>query len=60
MGLSGETDSNIRKFAIGSGRILLTLDAGFADILRFPPAGTPGVIRLKVHPPTEETIREQI
>jgi hypothetical protein len=33
---------------------LLTLDADFGNILRFPPAGTPGVIRLKIHPPTEE------
>ena len=29
-------------------------------MLRFPPAGTPGVIRLKVHPPSEAAIREQI
>jgi predicted nuclease of predicted toxin-antitoxin system len=59
-GLAGEPDNKIRAFAIASGRILLTLDADFANILRFPPAGTPGVIRLKVHPPTEEEIREQI
>ena len=38
--------------------MLVTLDADFANILRFPPAGTPGVIRLKIHPPTEEAIRE--
>ena len=40
--------------------MLVTLDADFANILRFPPAGAPGVIRLKIHPPTEEAIREQI
>ena len=27
---------------------------------RLPLAGTPGVSRLKVHPPTEAAIREQI
>ncbi len=27
---------------------------------RFPSASTPGVIRLKIHPPAEEIIREQI
>ena len=59
-GLSGEPDSTIRAFVIESGRVLLTLDADFANILRFPPASTPGVIRLKIHPPTEEAIREQI
>lgn len=59
-GLSGQPDNRVRIFAIESGRILLTLDADFADILRFPPAGTPGVIRIKIHPPTEDAIREQI
>ena len=52
--------AQLRAFAIESGRVLLTLDADFANILRFPPASTPGVIRLKIHPPTEEAIREQI
>jgi predicted nuclease of predicted toxin-antitoxin system len=59
-GLSGEPDEIVRAFAIDSGRVLVTLDADFANILRFPTAGTPGVIRLKIHPPTEEAIREQI
>lgn len=59
-GLSGEPDSKIRQFAIENGRVLVTLDADFADILRFPPSGTPGVIRLKIHPPTEAGIRDQI
>jgi predicted nuclease of predicted toxin-antitoxin system len=56
VGLSGQPDSGVRMFAIESGRILLTLDADFANILRFPPAGTPGVTRLKIHPPTEDAI----
>lgn len=38
----------------------MTLDADFANILRFPPAGTAGVLRLKVRPATEERIREQL
>jgi len=58
--LSGEPDEKVRAFAIESGRVLVTLDADFANILRFPPTGTPGVIRLKIHPPTEEAIRELI
>jgi len=60
VGLSGEPDGNVRAFAIESGRVLITLDADFGNILRFPPTGTPGVIRLKIHPPTEEAIRDQI
>lgn len=59
-GLAGKSDEEVRAFAIESGRVLITLDADFGNILRFPPAGTPGVIRLKIHPPTEEAVRGQI
>jgi predicted nuclease of predicted toxin-antitoxin system len=59
-GLSGEPDDAVRSYAIESGRVLMTLDADFANILRFPPSDTPGVIRLKIHPPTEQAIRELI
>jgi predicted nuclease of predicted toxin-antitoxin system len=59
-GLSGASDDRVRAYAIESGSVLVTLDADFGNILRFPPAATPGVIRLKIHPPTEEVIREQI
>src|SRR5260370_33991498 len=60
VGLSGQPDNKIRDFAVEDNRVLLTLDADFADMLRFPPAGTPGVIRLKIHPLTEQSVREQI
>jgi predicted nuclease of predicted toxin-antitoxin system len=60
LGLSGEPDEVIRAFAIDQKRVLITLDSDFANMLRFPPFGTPGVIRLKVHPPAEEAIRKQI
>lgn len=59
-GLSGQPDEKIREFAIEENRVLLTLDSDFANMLRFPTAGTPGVIRLKIHPPTEQAVREQI
>ncbi|MFM2125630.1 MAG: hypothetical protein RL328_2081, partial [Acidobacteriota bacterium] len=60
VGLSGRPDEDIREYAIAQNRVLLTLDADFANMLRFPPQGTPGVIRLKIHPPSEAAIREQI
>jgi predicted nuclease of predicted toxin-antitoxin system len=59
-GLSGASDDRVREFAIHSGRVLITLDADFANVLRFPPVGTPGIIRLKIHPPREEGIRQLI
>lgn len=56
LGLSGSDDSIVRGAAIKQDRILVTLDADFANLLRFPPAGTPGIIRLRIHPAIEEAI----
>jgi predicted nuclease of predicted toxin-antitoxin system len=44
-GLSGQPDEKVREFAIAENRVLLILDADFANMLQFPTAGTPGVIR---------------
>lgn len=60
VGLAGQPDPTVRAYAIEENRVLVTLDADFANMLRFPPAGTPGVIRLKIHPPTEESILDQL
>ena len=60
VGLSGAADVEIRRFANEEGRVLVSLDADFANVIRFPPEGTPGVVRLKIHPPTEESIRQSI
>lgn len=59
-GLGGAPDHQIREFAIQQNRILITLDADFGNLLRFPTAGTPGVIRLKIQSPTEKAISERI
>lgn len=56
VGLCGASDADVRRFAIEAGRILVTLDADFAQIHRFSPANTPGIVRLKIHPPTEAAI----
>jgi predicted nuclease of predicted toxin-antitoxin system len=60
VGLSGQTDEAIRQYAIREGRILVTLDADFANVVRFPPQETPGVIRLRVRPPTESAIAQSL
>jgi predicted nuclease of predicted toxin-antitoxin system len=59
-GLSGATDEQVLRFAVDSGRVLVTLDADFANVMRFPPEQTLGVVRLKVHPASEERIRQAI
>jgi predicted nuclease of predicted toxin-antitoxin system len=60
VGLSGATDEQVLRFAVEDGRAIVTLDADFANVVRFPPAQTLGVVRLKVHPATEERIRQAI
>ena len=56
IGLGGAADSGVRDAAVESGRVLITLDGDFANMLRFPTTGTPGVIRLRIHPATEAAI----
>jgi predicted nuclease of predicted toxin-antitoxin system len=55
-GCPGPTILSCRDVAIRQERILVTLDADFANVLRFPPADTPGVVRLRIHPAIEEAI----
>ena len=57
-GLGGVADEKVRDFAIEEQRTLVTLDGDLANILRFPPAGTPGIIRLRIYPPIEDLIEE--
>jgi len=56
VGFSGASDSTVRSFAISAGRVLVTMDADFGNVLRYPAAGTPGVVWLRLHPPTEAGI----
>jgi predicted nuclease of predicted toxin-antitoxin system len=56
LGLAGADDLAVRAAAIEADRILVTLDGDFANALRFPPGPTPGVIRLRLHPATEQAI----
>ena len=60
VGLSGATDEQVLRFAVENGRVLVTFDADSANVIRFPPEQTLGVVRLKVHPATEEGIRQAI
>lgn len=59
-GLSGAPDENVLQFSIDNDRILVTLDADFANVIRFPPENTLGIVRLRIHPPTEAAIREAL
>ena len=52
-----ETDREVRRFAIETDRILVTLGGDFGNLIRFSPSGTPGVIWLRPRSPTEANIR---
>lgn len=60
-GLCGKSDEAIREFAAQQNRVLITLDSDFADLMRYPVTGTPGVIWLKPVPPiTLASIEQQL
>lgn len=56
--LSGAADKLISAYCLKHSRVLVTLDADFSNVVRYPPGNTSGVIRLKLHPPTQEAIWE--
>jgi hypothetical protein len=47
----GLKNGAVMRLAIQERRVLVTRDADFADQARFPPARTPGIIHLEIHPP---------
>jgi predicted nuclease of predicted toxin-antitoxin system len=47
--LAGTVDDRLLEVASTEGRVLVTLDTGFADILRHPPIERPGIVVLRLH-----------
>jgi predicted nuclease of predicted toxin-antitoxin system len=47
-GLGGASDQVVSKTALAEGKVLVTLDGGFADIRTYPPAEFPGLIVLRL------------
>ena len=45
-GLSGTSDDNLYEACRVEGRVLVTLDRDFDEVLRFPPGNTPGIVIL--------------
>jgi len=46
-GLRGAEDEALYEVCKVEGRILVSLDLGFSNIIRFPPKGTPGFVVLR-------------
>jgi predicted nuclease of predicted toxin-antitoxin system len=55
-GLPGASDDVILSLAREEGRVLLTLDKHFTNILVYPPGSHHGIIRIRIHPPLIEDI----
>ena len=51
-GMAGTTDRQVSARALSEGRILVTMDLDFANILQYPPADYTGILVLRVPHPT--------
>lgn len=59
--MSGAADDRLFEVCKGEGRVLVTLDHDFAQTLRYPLAGSPGIAVLELPPrPGPESIRDRI
>lgn len=52
----GTDDATIARTAKESGKIILTHDRHFADILTYPSSQYAGIIRIRINPPTADVI----
>lgn len=54
--MGGVNDAFLSEVCRREGRVLVTLDAGFADIRAYPPGGHPGIMVLRPESQSRETI----
>lgn len=48
---SGASDEEVFGLATKQKRVLITFDKHFANVLRYPPENTYGIIVIRIHPP---------
>lgn len=59
-GLAGVDDHAVLAAASAAGRVLVTLDLDFADVVRHPPAGTAGIVVLRPHDQSIGLVRQVV
>jgi predicted nuclease of predicted toxin-antitoxin system len=60
-GLSGAADETLFEVCKREGRTLITLDRDFGQVLRYPPAGSAGIVVLEIgHRVTHSALLERI
>lgn len=47
----GMPDPEIAARAKREGRVIITLDSDFVNVLAYPPREYPGIVRIRIHPP---------
>lgn len=57
---SGIRNGEVIAKASAEGRILITHDKDFLDGVRYPPASTPGIICLRIHPPVLAAVSDAL
>jgi predicted nuclease of predicted toxin-antitoxin system len=45
--LAGVPDDQLLKVAVGEGRVLISFDRGFANVIQHPPGATSGVVVIR-------------
>lgn len=58
--LGGETDEHLFWICRDEGRALVTLDLDFANVFRFPPEATEGILVLRLRSPLLPVVRELV
>ena len=58
LGLAGASDDVVIDKALALGRVLLTRDMDFSNILLYPPAQYLGIVVLKMSPTTVEDVHQ--
>jgi len=59
-GIRGHSDRHIADLSRSEGRVLLSLDLDFSNILMFPPERYPGLIVLRLRRKSRSAVREVI
>jgi len=54
------TDDQVLQLAKDKNLVLITFDKHFANITKYPPQNYNGIIRIRIHPPVFEDIRNSL
>ena len=56
--LAGAPDDRLLTMAVAEGRVLITFDRGFANVIQHPPNGTAGIVVIRLGDQTLPRVRQ--